>query len=207
MGSTNGRASLVRFRSKLSWTKVIAWSTLGTAALFTVLDWHGCWYFRHGAAGMVVFVYVFAWLAAFFTIGPAWRIVLSIVTVIALVPIAGLRWGLSEQNSGPEAAAVQAVRAIQNSLHEYAAEHEGREYPNTMPKVALSPWAEKFYRFDYVPSRSADGKFRGYQLQATPARRECEFHRSFTITGADGGRIFWTMEPRAATSSDMYFLE
>jgi len=139
MGSINGRASPVRFRSQLNRTKVIAWSTLGTAALFTVLDWHGSWYFRYGAAGMVVFVYVFAWLEAFLTIGPTWRIVLSIVTVIVLVPIAGLRWGLPEQNSGPEAAAVQAVRAIQNSLHEYAADHEGREYPNTMPKLVLSP--------------------------------------------------------------------
>jgi hypothetical protein len=65
--------------------------------------------------------------------------------------------------------------------------------------------AEKFYRFQYIPSRSADGKTHGYLVQATPARRDCEFHRSFTLV--DDGKIFWTLEPRVAILTDSLLQE
>jgi hypothetical protein len=71
--------------------------------------------------------------------------------------------------------------------------------------MKLSPYAQKYYRFEYIPRRSASGEIIGYIIQATPARRDCEFHRSFTIT--DEGRVFWTLEPRAATLSDTYYKE
>ena len=67
----------------------------------------------------------------------------------------------------------------------------------------LSRYAQKYYRFEYIPRRSASGEIVGYIIQATPARRDCGFHRSFTIKD-DGPRVFWTLEPRAATLSDMW---
>ena len=65
---------------------------------------------------------------------------------------------------------------------------------------AVSP---KVYRYEYIPRRSVSGEIVGYVIQATPARRDCDFHRSFTIT--DDGRVFWTLEPRAATVSDILY--
>ena len=76
-----------------------------------------------------------------------------------------------------------------------------QEYPDALPSMSLSPYAQKYYRFKYIPRRCAAGETVGDIIQATPARRDCDFHRSFTIT--DDGRVFWTLEPRAATLTDI----
>jgi hypothetical protein len=92
---------------------------------------------------------------------------------------------------------------MQSNISTSRAEHQQQEFPAALPPMSLSPYAQKYYRFEYIPRRSASGKIVGYLIQATPARPDCEFHRSFTITD-DGPRVFWTMEPRAATLSDMW---
>jgi len=185
----------------MGWTKVTAWAALATSLLFAALNWHGCWLFRSKSQNLAVFFYPFAWLVLFFAVRTRWRLVLLLVTIPALVLYAKGRWGLSEMNSGAESAAFQALQQMQSSLSTSRAEHHQQEYPAALPSMNLSPYAQKYYRFEYIPRRSASGEIVGYIIQATPARRDCEFHRSFTIT--DDGRVFWTLEPRAATLSDM----
>jgi hypothetical protein len=64
----------------------------------------------------------------------------------------------------------------------------------------LSPYAQRFYKYEYVPSRDLSGKIVSYYIQATPKRRDCDFYVSFTIT--DEGKVFYTFEPQAATTTD-----
>ena len=205
METPGRRQSNILVRSKLSWTKVIAWAALFASLLFAILNWHGCWLFRNKPQDIVVFVYPFAWLVLFFAVRTRWRLVLLLVTIPALVVYANGRWGLVEMNSGAESAAFQALHQMQSSISASRAEHQQQAYPDTLPSMNLSPYAQKYYRFEYVPRRSASGKIVGYIIQATPARRDCEFHRSFTIT--EEGRVFWTLEPRAATLSDTHYNE
>lgn len=205
MEATDERRRNTFVRSQLGWTKVAVWAALNTSLLFAILNWRGCWLFGNEPQNLAVFFYPFAWLVLFFAVRARWRLVLLLVTIPALFVYANGRWGLSEQNSGAESAAFQALHQMQSSLSASRAEHQQKEYPDTLPSMDLSPYAQKYYRFEYIPRRSANGKIVGYIIQASPARRDCEFHRSFTIT--DEGRVFWTMEPRAATLSDMYYNE
>lgn len=153
---------------------------------------------RHGIAGLVSFLYVFVWMAIFFVLGPVWRTMLFGVTLVAAMPIVGLH-GIAEENSGPESAAVLGLHQIQDTLRNYN-EKQGGTYPSAMPGVTLSGMAQKFYRFQYLAIGSPDGRITRFLLQATPVRRDCDFHRSFTLT--DDGKVFWTLEPRPATSAD-----
>jgi hypothetical protein len=197
------RQSNILVRSEMGWTKVTVWAALVTLLMFAILDWQVCWLFRNEPQNLVVFLYPFAWLVLFLAVRTKWRLVLLLVTIPVLVVFANGHWGLSEMNSGAESAAFQALHQMQSSLNASRVEHHQKEYPDTPPSMNLSPYAQKFYRFEYIPRRSARGEIVGYIIQATPARRDCEFHRSFTIT--DEGQVFWTLEPRAATLSDMYY--
>jgi hypothetical protein len=203
METTGERQPNALVRSQMGWTKVTALAALTTSLLFAILNWRGCWLFRNEPQNLAVFFYPFAWLVLFFAVRTRWRLVLLLVTIPALVVYANGRWGLVEMNSGAESAAFQALQQMQSSLSASGAEHRQQDYPDTMPSMNLSPYAQKYYRFEYIPRRSASGEIVGYIIQATPARRDCEFHRSFTIT--DEGRVFWTLEPRAATLSDMRY--
>jgi Tfp pilus assembly protein PilE len=187
-------------RSGVSWPRAFAWSALLTAILFAFLNWHGCWLFMYGAEGLVVFAYPFTWLLIFFVLRTRWRFVLAALTLLA-APAFSTRFGMVEQFAGFESTAVTALQQLQSKLEAYRSENRKEEYPETLPTVKLTDRARKYYRFAYVPSRSADGKVLHYVIQATPARRDCEFHRSFTI--AEDGKVYWTLEPRAATLSDM----
>jgi hypothetical protein len=192
-------------RSKMGWTRVTVWAALTTSLLFAILNWRGCWLFRNEPQSLAVFFYPFAWLVLFFAVRTRWRLMLLLVTLPALVVYANGRWGLVEMNSGAESAAFQALHQMQSSISASRAEHQQQNYPDTLPSINLSPYAQKYYRFEYIPKRSESGEIVGYIIQATPARRDCEFHRSFTIT--DEGRVFWTLEPRPATLSDTYYKE
>jgi hypothetical protein len=182
---------------------VTAWAALATSLLFAIVNWQTCWLFRNEPRNLAVFLCPFAWLLLFFAVRTRWRLVLLLVTIPALVFYANGRWGLSEMNSGAESAAFQALHQMHSSLSASRAGHHQQEYPDTLPSINLSPYAQKYYRFEYIPRRLASGEIVGYIIQATPARRDCEFHRSFTIT--DDGLVFWTLEPRAATLSDMRY--
>jgi hypothetical protein len=193
------------FRSDVSWTKAVAWSALVTSILFALANWHGCWLFRQEFRDLVVFLYLFGWLVLFLAARTKWRILLLVVTIPAVILHFGLN-GIPEMNASAESGAVEALRQMQSNLHAYRDEHHQQGYADALPPVKLSyPRALKYYRFDYVPSRSADGRILNYLIQATPTRRDCDFYRSFTIR--DDGRVFWTVEPRAATPSDEFLPE
>jgi hypothetical protein len=155
----------------------------------------------YGAKNLVIFAYPFAWLVVFLVLRARWRFALLALTVL-VSPTFLMRFGIVEQFAGFESTAVAALQQLQSTLDGSRREDAHGEYPETLPIVKLSDRARKYYRFAYVPIRSADGKVLHYVIQATPARRECEFHRSFTI--AEDGKVYWTLEPRAATLSDMF---
>lgn len=188
----------------MGWTKAAVSAVLITAGFFAFVNGHGCWFFRNQLRDIVVFSFPFAWLLLFFGLRTRERLILLLVAVIAIISGLGTGfWGISEANAAAEVAAFQALHQMQSSLSGYHVEHQLREYPLDMPSMTLTPSAQKYYRFEYLPRRSASGEIVGYVIQATPARRDCDFHRSFTIT--DDGRVFWTLEPRAATVSDILY--
>jgi len=186
-------------RSKMSWTGVLVWAALFTVVLFTPLDWSGCGFFRHGAAEFLHFFYVFSWFVIFFALRLRWRLLLLIVTVPVILSYFGLH-GIAEENAGPEAAAVGALRQFQSALSTYQAEHPQQGYPESLPTIKQMAYAQKYYMYEYVPTRDADGKIAGYSIQATQRRRDCDFYLSFTIT--QDGKVFYTYEPRAASAAD-----
>ena len=174
------------------------WGSLVTVLLFVPEDRNGCGFFRYGAMEFAHFGYVFAWMVIFFALRMRWRLLLLAVTVPVVLAYFGLH-GIAEENAGPEAAAVAGLRQIQGSIQTYRSEYQQR-FPESLPSTSLSPLAQKFYKYKYVPSRNAGGELVGYVVQATPRRRDCDFYWSFTIT--DDGKVFYTYEPRAATASD-----
>jgi hypothetical protein len=180
--------------------RVVAWSVLVTALLFGFLDRHGCWLFMYGAKGLAVFAYPFAWVVLLLVLRARWRFVLVALTLFA-APALSLRFGIVEQFAGFESTAVTALRQLQSSVETYRKENGQQEYPEALSIAKLTDSARKYYRFTYVPSHSGDGRVLHYVIQATPARRECEFHKSFTI--AEDGKVYSTLEPRPATVSDM----
>jgi hypothetical protein len=188
-------------RSGVSWPKAVGWSALVTGMLFGIFNWRGCWLFMYGVEGLVVFAYPFAWLLIFFVLRARWRYVLVALTLLA-APALSLRLGIVEQFAGFESMAVTALQQLQSNVETDRRENGKEVYPEILPTMKLSDRARKYYRFAYVPSRSADGRVLHYMIQATPARRECEFHRSFAI--AEDGKVYWTLEPRAATLSDTF---
>jgi hypothetical protein len=129
---------------------------------------------------------------------------LLLITILALLCTVGLH-GIAEMNAPAESAAFRALRQMQFSLSAAGPEHLRQRYPDNLPPMSISPYAQKYYRFQYISRRSANGEIVGYVIQATPVRCECAFPMSFTIT--DDGRVFWTSEPRAATVSDTYYNE
>lgn len=193
------------FRSDVGWTKAVTCSAVLTLILFAVANWHGCWLFRNGFRGLLVFFCPFAWLVLFLAVRTKWRILLLVIAIPGVILHFGLN-GTAEMNASAESGAVEALRQMQSSFQAYHEERDQQGYPDALPPVKLSyPAAQQYYRFEYVPSRSGDGKIVSYLILATPARRDCDFPRSFTIT--DGGRVFWTVEPRAATPSDTFLPE
>jgi hypothetical protein len=198
MAPDGERQPTFRLRSRLRWSRVVLWAGLFAVVLFTPIDWNGCGFFRHGAVEFLHFVYVFSWFVVFFALRLRWRLLLLIVTAPLVFYSLGLN-GTGEDNAAPEAATVGALRQFQSSLDAYRNEHQQQGYPELLPTIGVSPYA-KFYIFKYVPARDADRRVASYLVQATPRRRECGFYMSFTI--ADDGKVFYTLEPRAATTAD-----
>jgi len=115
------------------------------------------------------------------------RLLLLVVTVPVVLLFFGLH-GIPEENAGPEAAAVAGLRQIQSSLQTYRSEHQ-QEFQTTLPSASLLPFAQKFYKYEYVPNRDSSGAIVGYVVQATPKRRDCDFYVRFTIT--EDGKVFY----------------
>ena len=174
------------------------WALLFAVILFVSADRTGCGFFRYGAMEFAHFAYVFAWMMIFFALRMRWRLQLLVATVPVVAVFFGLH-GIPEENAGPEASAVAGLRQIQNSLQTYRGEQQ-EEFPAVLPSLALLTHAQKFYKYEYVPSRDKSGGIASYVVQATPKRRDCDFYLSFTIT--DEGKVFYTYRPRAATTAD-----
>src|SRR5271170_8291299 len=143
MEATGERPRNTLVRSQLGWTKVAAWAVLTTSVLFAILNWRGCWLFRNGPQNLAVFFYPSAWLVLFFAVRTRWRLVLLLVTIPALVMYANGRWGLAEMNSGAESAAFQALHQMQSSISASRAEQQQKDYPDTLPSMNLSPYAQE----------------------------------------------------------------
>jgi hypothetical protein len=184
----------------MSLKRVLGLAGLAALVLFGILSWGECWLFRYGIRSLVAFLYLFAWLLLFFAVRTKWRLVLLLVTIPTVVLIANGRWGIVEMNAGAESAAFAALRQMHSGLDASRLNSPQKEFPETLPIEGISSYAKKYYRFTYIPMRAPSGGITRYLVEATPVRRDCEFHRSFTIT--DDGRVFWTLEPRAATVSD-----
>jgi len=188
-------------RSTFSWTRVVLWAGLVAAVLFGPSDWSGCGFYRHGAREFLHFAYVFGWLLIFFWLRMKWRLLLLCFTIPFLLTFYGLN-GIQEENAGPEAVAVSELKQIRIEFQDYRHEQQQEAYPESWrPAIKLRD-ASKFYKFEYVPRRDASGKIVSYLVQATPVRRDCDFYVSFTI--ADDGKVFYTHEPRVATTGDRF---
>jgi hypothetical protein len=195
-GANSVRGSDVR--SQLTWSRVLLWATLFAVILFVPEDKSGCGFFRYGVMEFAHFAYTFAWMVIFFALRLRWRLLFLVVTVPVVLVFFGLH-GIPDENAGPEAAAVAGLRQIQTSFETYRSQRQ-QGFPESLPSASLSPLVQKFYKYEYVPSRSASGEIVGYVVQATPRRRDCDFYLSFTIT--DDGKVFCTYQPRAATTGD-----
>jgi hypothetical protein len=98
-----------------------------------------------------------------------------------------------------ESRAVGTLGKLRSALESYKVGQPAR-YPQTLPSVDSSDLLRRTYRFEYVPSFSADGTIDTFVIRATPVRRACGCTKSFAI--ANDGRLYYTSEARAATFSD-----
>lgn len=190
----SAQATTMRFRSGVSWTKALLLSALITTVLFVALSWHSCGPMLRDPEDFLLFGLLFAWFGAFFLVRSVWRVLFVVVTLI-LILLPG-----SEPYARAEAYCVGALRQMNSSIEAAHATNGRREYPATfmIPKVPVP--ARKYFKFEYVPHRSGDGRVEGYTIQATPICRENGPPRSFSI--AEDGAVYYTTEPRAATLSD-----
>jgi hypothetical protein len=122
--------------------------------------------------------------------------------LIAFTIVGALLWPTVDTSyvGAAESNAVGRLSQLQTALETYKVEHKEQGYPQNLPNLTSSYPVEKAYRFVYVPSRSPDGTITSYLIQATPLCRPCGCPRSFTITSA--GKVYYTLEERAATISD-----
>jgi hypothetical protein len=199
MEQVSSRRITSRFRSQLALKKASLWAAVLTVLVFLLLNRNSCWFYRNEPKDLVQFVYVFVWLLTFFALAAIWRVLLLVATVIVLVPFLGMR-GTAEMNAAPESAAVHTLHELNSSLQRPNNGERQSVFPDKLPMLELSPLARKFYQFEYIPNRSADGEIRSYLIEAVPSHRGCDLQRSFTITSEN--EVFWTMEPRPASASD-----
>jgi hypothetical protein len=185
-------------RSNLSWGRIVLLALLVAVILFVAEDRKGCGFFRYGAMEFAHFSGALAWMVIFFAVRLRWRLLVLAVTVPAALFYFGLH-GIAEENAGREAAAVAELRRIHDGVQAYRSEHHG-EFPASLQAAGLSAYSQKFYRYEYASRRDKSGEIVGYFIQATPKRRDCDFYLSFTIT--DDSKVFYTHQPRAATSGD-----
>ncbi len=172
-------------------------SSAGICALwFAYLDRDGCWLYWHGTRGLGVFTFPLLWLALLFGFRMKGRFALVALTLLGL-----LFWPHVDtlHAAAAESRAVGRLRELRSALESYKIEQRQPTYPRTLPDVPGYP-LENTYRFEYFPSVSPDGTIVAYVIKATPVRRSCGCTRSFTI--AEDGRLYYTLQDRAATVSD-----
>ncbi len=165
---------------------------------FSYVNRDGCWLTLRGPR-IALTIFFFPWLWLLFLLGfkTKGRMILLALTIVGV-----LFWPTVDSSyvGMAEASAVRRLLQLQAALESYKVDHKEQGYPQSLPNLISSYPVEKVYRFAYVPSRSPDGTITSYLIQATPLCRPCGCTRNFTITG--GGKVYFTAEGRAATSSD-----
>jgi len=164
---------------------------------FGYLNSDGCWFYLRGTRGLTVFVFPWLWLCLMFGLRIKGRLVLVILTLIGL-----LFWPHNDSVpfAAAESSAVATLRQFRSALESYKAQQQEPSYPRTLPYTEPAYPLRSTYRFQHVPSVSANGTIGAYIIKATPIRRSCGCTRSFTI--ADDGQLYYSLEERAATVSD-----
>ncbi len=174
---------------------VAAAASAGVCVLwFAYLDRDGCWLYLRGTRGLTVFIFPWLWLLLLFGFKVKGKLALVALTLVGL-----LFWPHidSVAFAAAESSAVATLREMHSALESSKSKSS---YPRTLPTIDYSYLLRSTYRFEYAPSVAADGTIHTYIIKTTPLRRSCGCFRSFTI--ADDGRLYCTLEERAATISD-----
>lgn len=180
------------------WLWGVASSTVVCALWFAYINWDGCWLYWRGAGALFLFVVPWLWLVLFFGFRLKGRIVLlATALVVGLIGILVMPHVDSARVPAIESNAVGLLRTLRSSLE---ASKSAQGYPQVLPRVPYQYGVEKFYRFEYLPTRSPDGAIRSYVLQATPTHAPCGCALSFALT--ENGALHYTKECRAATPND-----
>ena len=164
---------------------------------FAYLNRDGCWFYWHGWRGSSVFIAPWLWLTLLVGLKMKGRIVLLAVSVMGLLFLPHIDIA---HVAAAESSAVGTLRQLHSALESYKTGQQLQSYPRTLPQIQSSYPLMSAYHFEYVPSVSTAGIVGGYIIEAIPVRRACGCNRSFTI--ADDGRMYYTLQERAATTSD-----
>ncbi len=161
---------------------------------FGYLNRDGCWLYLRGARGLTVFLFPWLWLSLLFRFKAEEKFVLVALTLIGL-----LFWPHIDSVAfvAAESSAVANLRQMHSALESSKTKSS---YPRTLPTIHFPYPLRRTYGFEYVPSVSTTGTVHAYIIKATPLRHSCGGTRSFTI--GDDGRLFYTLEERAATVWD-----
>jgi hypothetical protein len=189
-----------RYHPAKRWFWAATLSTGICLLCFNYLNRDGCWLVLRGLRIALSF-FLLPWLWLFLLLGfkTKGRMILIAFTIVGAL---SLFWTTVDSSyiAVAESSAVHRLLQMQAALEIYKVEHKEQTYPRNLPNLTASYPAEKAYRFVYVPSRSPDGNITSYLIQATSLCRPCGCTRSFTITS--GGKVYFTVEERAATISD-----
>jgi hypothetical protein len=183
-------------RSRRRWG-LAAVASAGVCALwFAYLNWDGCWFYWSRARGLAGFALLWLWLLLLFGLKMKGRFVFVAFTLLVLF----FSQVESSHVAAAESSAVATLREYRSDLESYGVKQQRPSYPRTLPNIMSLYPLRRAYRFEYTPSISADGTINAYVVKATPLRRSCGCARSFTI--ANDGRLYYTLQERAATASD-----
>lgn len=179
------------------WGIAAAASTCICLLWFAYLNRDGCWLYFRGARGLFVFSFPWLWLLLMLGLRIRGRLVLAVLTLFGL-----LLWPQVDtiKFAAAESSAVATLRQLSSTLESNKVGEQHPSYSRTLPSIEHVYPLWRVYRFEYVPTVSSDGTVDAYVITATPLRRNCGCTRSFTI--ANDGRLYFTLEERAATVSD-----
>lgn len=163
---------------------------------FAYLNWDGCWFYWNRARGLAGFALLWLWLLLLFGLKMKGRFVFVAFTLLVLC----FSQVESSHVAAAESSAVATLREYRSALESYAVRQQPPSYPRTLPDIVSLYPLRRAYRFEYAPSISASGTIEAYAIEATPLGRPCGCARSFTI--ANDGRLYCTLQERAATASD-----
>jgi hypothetical protein len=183
-------------RATKRWTVAAVVSACVCALWFAYVNRDGCWFYWNRTRGLTGFALLWLWLLLLFGLRLKGRFVLVAFTLFILY----FSQIESSHVAAAESSAVGTLREYRSAIESDKVERRHSSYPPTLPNIVSAYPLRRAYRFQYTPSVSASGSIDGYVIKATPLRRSCGCTRSFTI--ANDGRLYYTMEERAATFSD-----